>query len=133
MSEKISNSSKRLKEMMDKLSLKQADVVTRTGITKSALSNYLHGSREPRQDQISKIADPYGINPAWLMGYDVPMFMEKVNFEPLNLDDSIRKHSVISNITDDEIEMITTFRSLDEDAQRQLVLMLAFLKEQDNK
>jgi len=79
MRKKTSNSSQRLQEMMDKMNLKQSDIVSRTGITKSALSNYLHGTREPRQDQISKIADPYNINPSWLMGYDVPMFLKHSN------------------------------------------------------
>ena len=81
MIKKTTNSSKRLQEMLDILHLKQSDVVERTGITKSALSNYLHGTREPRQDQISKIADPYKINPTWLMGYDVPMYMDDLNDE----------------------------------------------------
>lgn len=117
MNKKISNSSDRLKEMMSYMSLKQSDIVTRTGITKSALSNYLHGTREPRQDQISKIADPYGINPAWLMGYDVPMFTS----------------NIYNAITAQENEIIKSFRELDEDSQRQAILMLKFLKEQENK
>ncbi len=37
---------------------------------KSALSNYLNGDRVPRQDKIAMIADAFGIDPAWLMGYD---------------------------------------------------------------
>lgn len=28
----------------------------------------------PRQDQIDAMTRPFNINPAWLMGYDVPMF-----------------------------------------------------------
>lgn len=75
---KLSNSKERLKEMMDKLGLKQVDICKKCGIQKSALSNYLNGTREPRQDQISLICDPYGINPTWLMGYDVPMFIEEL-------------------------------------------------------
>ena len=72
---KISNSKERLKEMMEKLNLKPVDICKRSGIQKSSLSNYINGTREPRQDQISLICDPYGINPAWLMGYDVQMFI----------------------------------------------------------
>ena len=70
---KISNSKQRLKEMMNTLGLKQTDIVQKTGVNKSSLSNYLSGRRIPTQDQLSLIADPYKINPAWLMGYDVPM------------------------------------------------------------
>lgn len=72
---KASNSKERLKEMMIALELKPADICRRSGLQKSALSNYINGTREPRQDQISLICDPFGINPAWLMGYDVPMYI----------------------------------------------------------
>lgn len=74
---KISNSQTRLKEMMSILGISQTDIVKTTGVLKSSLSNWVNGNREPRQDQISAIVDPYNINPAWLMGYDVPMFNEK--------------------------------------------------------
>ena len=120
MLKKESNSSLRLKAMMDILSLKQSDIVARTGITKSALSNYLHGTREPRQDQISKIAEPFNINPSWLMGYDVPMFVYD-------------NGTNISGIEKEEKELLEMYRNLDEESKRQLVLMLAFLKEQQNK
>lgn len=76
---KASNSKERLKEMMNILNLKPVDICKKSGIQKSSLSNYLNGTREPRQDQISLICDPYGINPAWLMGYDVPMYMTKMD------------------------------------------------------
>ena len=74
---KISNSKERLKEMMSALELKPVDICKRCGIQKSSLSNYINGTREPRQDQISLICDPFEIDPAWLMGYDVPMYRPK--------------------------------------------------------
>ena len=75
MNKKVSNSQKRIAELMNYYKLNQTELCKRTGLQKSALSNYLSGIREPRQDQISLIADPFNINPSWLMGYDVPMFM----------------------------------------------------------
>lgn len=76
MAKKISTSKERIVEMMTILNIKQVDIVKRTGIPKSSLSNYLSGKRTPNQEQLSVISDPYGINPAWLMGYDVPMFLK---------------------------------------------------------
>lgn len=76
MNNKVKNSQQRIRELMDYYKLSQSDLCKRTGLQKSALSNYLNGDREPRQDQISLIADPFNINPAWLMGYDVPMFLQ---------------------------------------------------------
>lgn len=72
---KNSNSKVRIRELMEHYRINQTELCKRTGIQKSALSNYLKGDREPRQDQISAIVDPFGVNPAWLMGYDVPMYM----------------------------------------------------------
>ena len=85
---KTSNSQKRIREMMDKYGLSQTELCNRTGILKSALSNYLSGTREPRQDQKSLLADPFGINPAWLMGYDVPMYIE---IEPARKSDTLNR------------------------------------------
>lgn len=71
---KISNSNERIRYLLDYFQLNQTEFCKRTNINKSALSNYLSGTRMPRQDQIDAMTRPFNINPAWLMGYDVPMF-----------------------------------------------------------
>ena len=73
MTEKVSTSQKRIAEMMKIFNITQSDIVRKTKIQKGTLSNYLNGKRTPDQEHLSILADPYGINPAWLMGYDVPM------------------------------------------------------------
>lgn len=78
---KSSNSKERLKELMKYYRISQTDICKRTGIGKSAISQYLSGEREPRQDKVSIIADAYSLNPAWLMGYDVPMFSAEISYE----------------------------------------------------
>lgn len=70
---KESNISQRLQELMEMYNLKQADVVKKTGLDKSTISYYLSGKREPAQDNIFTIANAFDVNPAWVMGYDVPM------------------------------------------------------------
>lgn len=84
MSNKVSNSQKRIKELMDYYHINQTELCKRTGIQKSALSNYLNGDREPRQKQVSMIADHFNVNPTWLMGYDVPMFLNETPNKPYN-------------------------------------------------
>lgn len=64
----------RLTELMDFYGIRQVDICERTGIPTSAMSQYVSGARVPRQDKVAIISDAYGIDPAWLMGYDVPMF-----------------------------------------------------------
>ena len=69
----MSTVSERLREAMNAKSLKQTDLVQRTGIGKSSISTYLAGSYEPKQTNLYKLAKALSVNPAWLMGQDVPM------------------------------------------------------------
>lgn len=71
---KISSSNERIKLLLRALDMSQTEFCERTKITKSALSNYLNGDRQPRQDQIDKIAQTFHVDPSWLMGYNVPMY-----------------------------------------------------------
>lgn len=73
MTKKISTTQERLSEMMKIYNISAADIVRKTGINKSTLSNYINGKRVAVQNQLALISDAYGIDPAWLMGYDVPM------------------------------------------------------------
>lgn len=66
----------RLMELMSTLNIKQSDIAEKTGIPKSAISQYVSGKRLPRQDKIAMIADAYGLEPAWIMGYSAPMYRD---------------------------------------------------------
>ncbi|MDE6661982.1 MAG: helix-turn-helix domain-containing protein [Lachnospiraceae bacterium] len=63
----------RIREGMELRNLKQADLVEKTGISKGALSSYISGRYEPKQNNIYLIAKALSVNEAWLMGVDVPM------------------------------------------------------------
>lgn len=65
--------SNRIQYAMDKLDLKQTDLVSRTGISKGALSSYISGRYVPKQNNIYLIAKALNVSKAWLMGADVPM------------------------------------------------------------
>ena len=118
MAKKSSTSQKRISEMMSILKISQTDIVNRTKIPKSSLSNYLSGKRTPNQDQLSVLADPYGINPAWLMGYDVPMYLNDL---PMSFETSEEfelawrrsgggRHPI--QLTDEEYDFIVEVRAL---------------------
>lgn len=68
-----SNTAERLKHLMSLRNLRQADIVERTGIGKSAISQYVAGKVLPKQDKVYLLATAFNVSPAWLMGYDVPM------------------------------------------------------------
>ena len=63
----------RLREAMKIRELRQADVVERSGVNKGALSSYISGRYQPKQDNIYRLAKALNVNEAWLMGADVPM------------------------------------------------------------
>lgn len=63
----------RLKEAMDLSGMRQVDLCEKTHLSKSAIHNYLTGYAKPKRDKLQIIADALHVDPAWLMGYDVPM------------------------------------------------------------
>lgn len=67
------NFAKRLEKALEFRNVKQSELVERTQISKSAISQYLSGAFEPKQKNIYKISKALDINPAWLMGKDVKM------------------------------------------------------------
>lgn len=79
--------SERIQERMKALNLKQTDLVTRTGISKGALSSYISGRYVPKQNNIYLISKALNVSEAWLMGADVPMSPNKNN-----------KHGVTINV-----------------------------------
>lgn len=68
----------RLRKGMELRNLKQVDVIEKTGINKGALSSYLSGKYEPKQNNIHLLAKALNVNEAWLMGHEVPM--ERIPF-----------------------------------------------------
>lgn len=104
---KVSDSKSRILEILNYYKISQTELCKRTGLQKSALSNYLNGDRIPRQDQISLIAEPFNINPSWLMGYNVPMFMSPAADHPRQLQE-------------DEAELLDKYDMLNEEGKKYL-------------
>lgn len=78
---KSSNTAERLQQIMNERNLKQVDVLAlaqpyckKYGISlgKTALSQYMTGKFEPRQDRLTILGLALNVSEAWLMGYDVP-------------------------------------------------------------
>ena len=62
--------STRLRKAMTLRNYKQVDLVEKTGLDKSLISNYLSGKYKAKQDNIYILAKALDINEAWLMGFD---------------------------------------------------------------
>nr|DAR46523.1 MAG TPA: bifunctional HTH-domain containing protein/aminotransferase [Caudoviricetes sp.] len=63
----------RIKQAMELRNMTQADIVEKTNIKKSALSQYINGKISPRQNAIDELSKVLNVSEPWLMGYDVPM------------------------------------------------------------
>ena len=63
----------RLNTAMSIRNMKQVDLVEKTGLGKSAISQYCSGVYEPKQRALYKLAKALDVSEAWLMGYDVGM------------------------------------------------------------
>lgn len=57
----------RIKEIMAAKGISQAELVRRTGIRASSISDWLSGKYTPKQDKIDLMAAALGVSPAWLM------------------------------------------------------------------
>ncbi len=65
--------SNRLQKALDLNNLKQTDLVERTKLDKSLISNYLSGKYKAKQNNLTILAQALGVSEAWLMGYDVEL------------------------------------------------------------
>lgn len=79
----MATTAERLREILSIRDIKQVEITEKTGISKGALSSYLSGRYIPKQDNIYKLAKVLDVNPAWLMGLDVPMETPAAGGDPV--------------------------------------------------
>ena len=104
--------------------MRQYELCEKTKIPKSAISQYVSGAFEPKQDRIFLIAQALNVDPVWLMGYDVPM--EKKENTKAN-----KGSPAEPQLTEGEKLMLELFRRIPEDRQpAALELLRAALKMQ---
>ena len=81
MSDRVSNTAERLKQLMRERNLKQIDIVDLCqpfcekygiAIRRNDISQYANGKAEPGQDKLTILALALNVSEVWLMGYDVP-------------------------------------------------------------
>ena len=106
--DRISTTADRIREAMTNAGAKQVDIVRATGIDKGALSHYLKGRYEPKQDVIYKIAKYLDVSEMWLWGYDCPMERPK---EQKNID---IMDDIVKRMRSDE-EFLSIVEKLNED------------------
>lgn len=65
--------SKRLTQALDLRGLSAADLSRATGVSEGTISCYKKGKYQAKQNRVYDFAKALRVDPAWLMGYDVPM------------------------------------------------------------
>ena len=108
---KYENCSKRISRALSIRNMKQSELCNLTGIPKSAISQYISGAFEPKQDRIFLIAQALDVSEAWLMGFDVPM--ERENLSPDK-----------QQLTEGEQMVLELFRKIPEERQPEALELL---------
>jgi transcriptional regulator with XRE-family HTH domain len=67
-----------------------SEFARKTNIAKSTVSRWQRGLSTPDADNIRTIADTFGVNPAWVLGYDAPMIPEKVWVTDIVTEDTVK-------------------------------------------
>lgn len=101
----------RLRRALSIRNMSQSELCAKVKMSKSTLSEYLSGRYEPKQDRVFILSHALGVDPVWLMGYDVPM--EKPE-EPVETKSSPSE----LQLTEGEKMMLEVFRLIPEEQQR---------------
>ncbi len=123
--DRVDTTANRLRTAMTQANKKQADVSREAGIDKGALSSYLKGKYEPKQDVIYKIARVLNVSEMWLWGYDCP---KERPIEQKN-NDAIADIIIRLRTDDDFLSIVEVLSSLDSDQILSVKsLLTAFVK-----
>jgi transcriptional regulator with XRE-family HTH domain len=100
----------RLKQALLLRNMKPIELSEKTGISKSAISQYMSGYAKPKQDRIYSICKILDVSEAWLMGFDVPMEGEQTKkIQPSILTYYNQLNSLGKQEADKRIEELTHF------------------------
>jgi transcriptional regulator with XRE-family HTH domain len=99
MDERIEPFSERFKYALDMRGKKQIDICEFLHINKSTISEYISGKAVPKSERTYQIAKYLGVDPGWIMGYDVPMEPKAYEIDLHGLkDDSIKRLKAYADI-----------------------------------
>ena len=124
---KVATCAERIKTALVVNGMRQSELCRLTKIPKSAISQYLSGAYEPKQDRIYLIAKTLNVSEAWLMGLDAPMERDgKTSPDKLQLTEGEKVWLELYHKLSDEtkvvlVNMAEAFESLPADKQRFLV------------
>lgn len=82
--------------------------VEKTGINKGSVSQYVNGKNVPSTTTAKKIGQLFDVNPAWIMGFDVPRHID------------VPSNNNVMTLSDEERRVILAYRNLS-DVEKDMV------------
>lgn len=98
----------RLREMMEKRGMRQADLVNATGIERSIISSYVSGRYGAKDENLKLLANALNCDAMWLAGYD-------------GVDE------------DDDVAFLERFRKLNVEDKRTILTLLNFMNDHERR
>ncbi len=133
---KVAKFKDRFAKAMAIRNVRAVDITAQTGIPQATISQYKTGYAQPKSDKLQKIADALDVNPAWLMGLDVPMENPPIIIETGNDIVSYELQWAKSGggehpieLNDAEKDLIKLYRTTDDDTRRMIDRLLRYTKE----
>ena len=112
--DRVASCAERIKKALTIKGMRQSDLCRITKIPKSALSQYISGAYEPKQDRIYLMAQALNVSETWLMGLDVPMERQ----------DRKKSSPEEPKLTEGEEILLDLFRRVPEDKQHLVLQMI---------
>lgn len=70
---KFEVTAKRIRQALSRADMSAKDLSERTGVQEASISQYVNGYHKPSNISAGKIGKVLGVDPLWLMGFEVPM------------------------------------------------------------
>ena len=90
MTNKIESCGTRIKKALSLRGMTQSELCRLSGLPKNSVSAYTKDAYEPKEDRIRAMARVLGVDPLWLLGYDVSMDGKKNTPDERDLDEGKR-------------------------------------------
>ena len=101
----------RLEKALTANNMKPIELAEKAGISQSTISQYRSGYSKPKAKRLVKIAEILHVNPAWLMGLDVPEEPQDLSVGTYNQCDQ-SFDSVPVSLREDELRLLNNYNRL---------------------
>lgn len=130
--DKVESCGARIKKALSMRGMTQTELCRLSGVPKSPLSQYIKGTYEPREGRTRAMARVLGVDPLWLLGYDVSMDGKKNTPAERDLDEGKRLWlDLYDRVGEDSrylfVTLIDAFDSLPEEERKMRLAAIRLL------